>query len=359
MSSTTTAKPTRRLGLVSTTALVVGGIIGTGIFTAPAEVAQFGWVVYPAFAIVTVGSILLALTFASLARRYSESGGPSYGYAREAFGEFTGFISAWGYWIQGWTGQATIAVAGAGYAASLFGLDGNGTPLLFLALAILWIPVIPNLIGTRSVGNIQVITTFLKLLPLIAVGVVGLIMFKAGDIGSVEPSAASSPLAAIAPAAVLLLFSFLGMEGASVAADRVDNPRRTLPKAVVFGVIICAAVYLVGIAGVQATIPQSTLANSTAPFSDAATVLVGASWAGSLISVAAIISALGALNGWTMVNGEMVNAAARDGVFPNVSASAPGTIPVRAIVINTILATILVFSAASDGFQACSRPWRC
>ena len=115
-----------QLGLLATGASVVGGIIGTGIFTVPAAVAEFGWMAYPAFAVVTVGSVMLAVTFGALARDDPRDGGPAYGYAQQAFGPFTGFLSAWSYWIQGWTGQATISVAGAGYLIALIGVSGLG-----------------------------------------------------------------------------------------------------------------------------------------------------------------------------------------------------------------------------------------
>ena len=100
--------PDDRLGLFATVAIVVGGIVGTGIFTVPAPLAAYGWLSVPAFALVGAGSLTLALTFARLVRRTRRSGGP-YVYADDAFGRFAGFLAAWTYWIQGWTGHATIA----------------------------------------------------------------------------------------------------------------------------------------------------------------------------------------------------------------------------------------------------------
>src|SRR3954452_16600478 len=154
--------PDDRLGLFATVALVVGGIVGTGIFTVPAAVADYGWLTVPAFVIVGLGSLAIALAFADLVRRTRRSGGP-YVYAEDAFGPFAGFLAAWTYWIQGWTGHATISVAGAGYLASLIGAgDGRATTLV-LAAAILVLPVVNNLVGTRSVGAVVVGTTVLKI----------------------------------------------------------------------------------------------------------------------------------------------------------------------------------------------------
>jgi len=142
--------PDDRLGLFATVAIVVGGIVGTGIFTVPAAIADYGWLSVPAFAVVGGGSLALALTFARLVRRTRRSGGP-YAYADDAFGQFAGFLAAWTYWIQGWTGHATIAVAGAGYAEALLGLGSSRLTTFAVAGAVLWLPALNNLVGTRSV----------------------------------------------------------------------------------------------------------------------------------------------------------------------------------------------------------------
>lgn len=165
--------PDDRLGLFATVAIVVGGIVGTGIFTVPAAIADYGWLSVPAFAVVGGGSLALALTFARLVRRTRRSGGP-YAYADDAFGQFAGFLAAWTYWIQGWTGHATIAVAGA---------------------------------GTRSVGAVAVATTVLKIAALAIVAVAGLLAFHAGDVGPVRAHGGSWDGAAqrIRPAAFLVL----------------------------------------------------------------------------------------------------------------------------------------------------------
>jgi APA family basic amino acid/polyamine antiporter len=342
---TSAEQPRAQLGLLATGALVVGGIIGIGIFTVPAAVAKFGWMAYPAFAVVTVGSLLLALTFAALARDDPRNGGPAYVYAQQAFGPFTGFLSAWSYWIQGWTGQATISVAGAGYLIALLGVGGSGW-VLAMSLVFVWLPAVVNVVRPGAVGGFQVITTILKLVPLIAIGVAGIVLLDPGNIG--RPHSTGTALGALGPACAVLLFSFLGMEGAAVAAGRVRNAARTIPRATVLGVLVCAGVYLIGLLGVQGSVPQSTLMTSSAPFAAAAQAITGAHWPAHVIEVVACISALGALNGWTMVNGEMAEAAARDRLFPDaVGRRDARGIPVLAIVLNTVLATLLLIVNAA------------
>jgi APA family basic amino acid/polyamine antiporter len=334
-----------RLGLAATVALVVGGIVGTGIFTVPAAVARYGWLTIPAFVIVAAGSLAIALCFAQLVRRTTRSGGP-YVYAEDAFGPFAGFLAAWTYWIQGWTGHATISVAGAGYLASLIGAgDGRGTTLA-LAAIVLVLPVLNNLVGTRSVGAAVLLTTVLKITALVVVAIVGLALFDPGNVGSVQ--AHGGHVAQALPAVcALLLFSFLGMEGAAVATNRVRAPQRNVPRAIVLGVLGVSVVYLAGTLAVQGTLPQDQLAQSSAPFADAAEKLFGGAWAAKTIAAVAVLSALGSLNGWNMVNAEMVAGAARDRVFPPVFARRTRGLPVLALLTNSVLALILILVNAT------------
>jgi APA family basic amino acid/polyamine antiporter len=327
-------EPDHRLGLAATVALVVGGIVGTGIFTAPAAVASYGWLTIPAFVIVGLGSVAIALAFARLVRRTRRSGGP-YVYADEAFGPFAGFLAAWTYWIQGWTGHATISVAGAGYLASLLGAGGGRSTTLALAAIVLLLPVLNNLVGSRSVGAA-------------VVAIVGLVLFDADNVGSVQ--AHGGDVATALPAAcALLLFSFLGMEGAAVATNRVQHPHRNVPRAIVAGVVGVGILYLLATLAVQGALPQETLARSSAPFADAARELFGGDWAAKVIAAVAVLSALGSLNGWNMVNAEMVAGAARDGFFPPVFRRRTRGLPVLALLTNSALALALILlNAAGD-----------
>jgi APA family basic amino acid/polyamine antiporter len=357
--STTAARPTEtaaepepdhRLGLAATVALVVGGIVGTGIFTAPAAVATYGWLTVPAFLIVGLGSLAIALSFARLVRRTRRSGGP-YVYADEAFGPFAGFLAAWTYWIQGWTGHATISVAGAGYLASLIGAgDGRGTTLT-LAAVVLILPVLNNLVGTRSVGAAVVVTTVLKITALTVVAIVGLALFDAGNVGSVHAHGGDEA-AALPAVCALLLFSFLGMEGAAVATNRVRDPRHNVPRAIVAGVAGVGILYLLATLAIQGTLPQDELAQSSAPFADAARELFGGDWAAKVIAAVAVLSALGSLNGWNMVNAEMAAGAARDGFFPPVFRRRTRGLPVLALLTNSALAlALIVLNAAGDALS--------
>ncbi|XXJ62095.1 amino acid permease [Embleya sp. MST-111070] len=322
---------------------MVGSIIGTGVFALPAALAPYGPISLVAFVIVTVGALALAVTFGRLARRVPGSGGP-YVYAREAFGEFAGFLNAWSYWITAWAGNAAIVVAWVGYVEVFVNTGHNKWGSVAIALTGLWIPAAINLAGLRSMGAFQIVTTVLKFVPLILMGTVGLFFLDTDNLGAFNAHG-GSPMGAISAAAAIALFSYIGLETVSVAAGRVREPGRNVPRATVYGTLACAAVYLLGTLAVFGAVPHAELVASTAPFTDAADHMAGGSWAGNAVAVAAIVSGIGALGGWTMICAEMPYAAAREGLFPKAFARKRGDTPVFGILAATILASLITVAA--------------
>src|SRR5690349_14443561 len=214
-----TGRHARRFGLPVATALVMGNIIGGGIFLLPASVAPYGTVSLVAFGVLTVGAIALALVFGRLAERDPRTGGP-YVYAREAFGDFAGFLAAWAYWITTWVSNAALAVAAVGYLDVLIPVGEHRWTACLAALVIQWLPALANYAGTRYVGAVQVVSTVLKLVPLVLVAVGGLFFFDAGNLGPFQASGESA-MGAVSAAAAILLFSYLGVESAAVSAGEV------------------------------------------------------------------------------------------------------------------------------------------
>ncbi|MEV5958892.1 amino acid permease [Streptomyces sp. NPDC051987] len=324
---------------------MIGSIIGTGVFALPSALAPYGPISLVAFVAVTLGALALALTFGALSKRVPASGGP-YVYAREAFGEFAGFLNAWSYWITAWAGNAAIVVAWVGYVEVFVNTGHDKWVSVLLALVGLWIPAAINLTGVRNMGAFQVITTVLKFVPLIFMATVGLLFIDSHNFGPFNASGQSA-LGAISAAGAIALFSYLGLEAASVVAGRVREPERNVPRATVYGTLICAVIYILGSLAVFGTVSHGKLGGSTAPFTDAANNIFGGTWAGDIVAVAAIISGIGALNGWTMLCAEMPYAAARDGLFPQAFARlrGEGGVPAFGIVASTVLASLItVFS---------------
>ncbi|MEU6890809.1 amino acid permease [Streptomyces sp. NPDC046557] len=333
------------------TCLVMGNIIGGGIFLLPASVAPFGSISLVAFGVLTLGAIALALVFGRLAERLPQTGGP-YVYARAAFGDFAGFLAAWSYWITTWVSNAALAVAAVGYLRVLFPALGAHTWSMCLgALAVQWLPALANLAGTRYVGAVQLVSTVLKFVPLLLVAVGGLFSFDPANLGPFQATG-QSPVGAVSASAAILLFSYLGVESAAVSAGEVRDPARNVGRATVLGTAGAAAVYLLGTLAVFGLVAHDKLVASQAPFSDAVDAMFGGTWGGTVVACAAVVSMVGALNGWTLLSAQTPYAAARDGLFPKVFETKRRGVPVAGVLVTSVLASALTvynYTAGGDG----------
>ena len=340
----------RSLGLWMATALVIGNMIGSGVFLLPAAMAgTAGPVSILAWVFTGIGAMLLALVFALLGRTYPKTGGP-YVYARKAFGDFIGFQTAWSYWINAWVGNAAISIAFAGYLAVFWGDAATNWVSVLVAIGLIWILTIANILGAREAGAIQVVTTVLKFVPLLVIGVVGLFFM---DSANFEPFTLSSGFDwGISGAALLTLWAFIGLESATVPAEEVKDPEKTIPRATIVGTAAASLLYLVATLALFGMIASSTLAGSTSPFADGANVIFGGTWGGKAIAVVAMISIFGVLNGWILLQGRAALGAAQDGLFPKQFARVDrkrGT-PVFGLVISSVLITgLLLLNLRSSG----------
>src|ERR1700761_1953972 len=157
----------RALGLPSATALVVGSIIGTGVFTMPAVMAGAGTSSLLVLGVIAVGALLLGVMFGQLTKRIPTSDGGLYAYSRHEFGDFAGYLTAWCYWITAWAGNAAIVSSWVLYVESLFSITHPSAWTNFgIAACGLWIPAVVNLVGVRQMAWFQNITVVLKFLPL-------------------------------------------------------------------------------------------------------------------------------------------------------------------------------------------------
>lgn len=337
----------RRFGLPVATALVMGNIIGGGIFLLPASVAPFGTISLLAFGVLTVGAIALALVFGRLAARDPRTGGP-YVYAREAFGDFAGFLAAWAYWITTWVSNAALAVAAVGYLDVLIPVNDHRWTACLAALVIQWLPALANFAGTRYVGAVQLVSTVLKFAPLLLVAVGGLFFFDPDNLGPFNASG-SSGIGAVSAAAAILLFSYLGVESAAVSAGEVKDPRRTVGRATVIGTAGAALVYLLGTLSVFGTVSHDRLVTSTAPFSDAVNAMFGGAWGGWAVALAALVSMTGCLNGWTLLSAQTPYAAAKDGLFPAAFARRRRGVPTVGVGVTVVLASLLTVYNYTSG----------
>ncbi|MDQ4088318.1 MAG: amino acid permease [Pseudomonadota bacterium] len=335
-------------------ALVMGNMIGSGVYLLPTALAPLGWNAVVGWLITIGGTLCLALVFARLARTFPLAGGP-YVFVREAFGRPAGFAVAWAYWISVWVANAAISVAAVSFLSVFVPAIGEAAGLpAVLAVVMIWTLTTLNCLSIRAAGGFQLVTVLIKVLPIIgAIVIAALVGLGAAPqhqpLPPFEP--ASFGASGIAAAGALTLWAMQGFETATIPAERVQHAERTVPRATLIGTALTGALYLVACTAVAMLLPLATASASDAPFSDFARLYLGQEAALAIAGFAAV-SAIGALNGWTLIQGELPLALARDGSFPAWfgKTSAAGT-PVRAHLVSSSLVTILVLANYSRSMQ--------
>lgn len=336
------------LGLAMVTSLVVGNMVGSGVFLLPASLAPYGGASLVGWLVTTAGSILLGLVFARLARRLPAAGGP-YAYTHQAFGEFAGFLVGWGYWISCWSAVSAIAVAMTGYLGDLApALTRTPAAAAGTAISAIVLLTAVNIAGVRQSGWVQLATTILKVLPLVAVALFGLPRLVPANFAPFNPTDGSA-FGAVQACVALTLWAFLGLESGTVPAGDVRDAARTIPRATVLGVVIASLLYVAATVAVMGMVPREVLASSSAPFAEAARTLWGPH-AGTLVAAGAFISCFGALNGWILVASQVPAAIARRRLFPAFFArlSGRGT-PALGLALSGVLSSILVAANFTKG----------
>jgi APA family basic amino acid/polyamine antiporter len=331
------------LGFWMCSSLVVGNIIGMGIFVLPSALAPFGLNAFIGWAITLMGCLCIAHLFARLAGSLPNEDGP-YGYTRRAFGNGAAFFVMWCYWVSIWLTNATLVVGIVGYLAALApALAAKPWLQQLVAHALVWTFILVNLRGARTSGAVQVLATLLKLLPLAGAVLLGAYVLLT-DPGAYAAHLPQTPLSleATAAAATVSLFAMLGVECATIPARQVADPERTIPRATMFGTFATAAIYVMVTAVLLLLLPQAELARSAAPFVD----LFQRYWsadAGRWLAVFVVISGIGALNGWTMIAGEVTVSFANHAVFPAVfKRSNRFGAPTWALVLAGLLASAMI-----------------
>jgi APA family basic amino acid/polyamine antiporter len=328
------------------TALVVGSMIGSGVFLLPATLAPYGAASLIGWGIALCGALLLAATFAKLAVHWPCTGGP-YAYVRRSFGDAAGFGIAWSYWISIWSGMAAIAVAFAGSVGAIFpALTATPMRAAACALVALWTCTIVNLAGLRQAGRLQVLVTTLKLLPLLLFGIVALWFVDAGRYVPFNPSGKTVPQVAQVTV-ILTMWALCGLEVATVPAGATRDAVRTIPRATMLGTLLAGVATILACTVVIGLVPLDVLKDSGAPMAEAAGRVWGPG-AALGIAILAAVSTFGAINGWMLVCAQVSLAAAGDGLFPRAFARVQGNgTPAFGIIVGSVLATVLVIASYS------------
>jgi basic amino acid/polyamine antiporter, APA family len=342
----TIKKPGQKLGFFMAVALVMGNMIGSGVFLLPQGLAPFGWNAIAGWVITIAGALCLAHVLARLTAAHEGAIGPAE-LVEQSFGPLAGFLIGFSFWVSVWTGCVTIAVGAVSYAASFLPILGEHPSLA--ALGVIWAMTGINLLGVRSAGSFQVITTVLKLTPLIVVAVlIGLVLGRDGSAALAPFPAEGLSLPSVNAAAALTLWAMVGFEAACAASHKIDNPQRNVPRATFYGALLSGIIYLIVCAGITLMLPAEKVAASNAPFE----LFVATFWSpgpASLVALFAAISAIGAVNGWTLVQGELPLEMARRRMLPAwFGKTASNGVPVNGLLAATVLGSILIYANSSQ-----------
>lgn len=334
----------RSLGFWMCTALVVGNIIGVSIFQMPSSLAPYGLNAITGWVVNVVGCVFLALSFARLSRAFPGDDGP-YAYTARAFGETPAFLIMWSYWAAVWVSNAAIAIGIVSYSTVFFpALATNvGLPAL-TALGLLWVFVGISLCGVRTACSVQMLTTILKLVPQVAIIILGLwlLMAHPGVYGAHVPANPPS-WRDVSAVSTLALFSMTGIECAMIPASRVRDPARTIPRATLAGTLITGAIYIAISVVPIFLIPQKELAAANAPYADLFARLLGGHYA-KIVAAFILVSGLGVLNGWTLMAGEVGQSLGRHGGFGALSRENRRGAPAVALLITGIITTLMLLT---------------
>ena len=312
-----------KLRLGALVALVVGSMIGGGIFSLPQNMAASADVgaVLIGWAITAVGMLTLAFVFQTLANRKPDLDGGVYAYAKAGFGDYMGFSSAWGYWISAWLGNVgyfVLLFSTLGYFFPIFG-EGNTVAAVIGASVLLWAVHFLVLRGIKEAAFINLVTTVAKVVPLLLFVLIAIFAFKldifTADIWGVKNPDLGSVMNQVRNMMLVTVWVFIGIEGASIFSARAEK-RSDVGKATVIGFItVLLFLVLVNVLSLG-IMTQPELAKLQNPSMAAVLEHVVGHWGAVLISVGLIISLLGALLSWVLLCAEIMFAAAKDHTMP-------------------------------------------
>ena len=322
-------------------------MIGSGIFVMPAQLAPYGWTSIPAWVAAISGALLLAYVLAKLAEARPDATG-TIAIVGAELGAMTGVLVGWAFWVSVWSAIAIIAVTAVRYSAAFVpALAATPLALALWSTALVWLMTLLNLLGARTAGNFQVVTTVLKLLPLIAVVVIiaGFVA-TGGDQLTAHPHPAYSA-SGLTAAMTLAFYALVGFEAASVVAERVRDPKRNILRATMIGTALTGLLYIMVSTGVMFALPQEVIAAAPAPIALFVETFFGRT-AGLAVAAFAVIATVGCLNGWVLIQGELPLGMARAGLLPRwMTITNRQDVSVRLLALGSSCASVLILSSAA------------
>ena len=351
MNSTSLTTPSK-LGLWTSTSLVLGNMIGAGVFLMPTTLASFGGISVVGWVCSALGAFLLAKVFANLSKIMPIADGGPYAYSRRGLGDFAGFLVAWGYLVSVCCANAAIAVSFVSALSTFIpALATHSQLAIATGFAVIWLLTWINSLGILTSGKVQLVMTILKIIPILAIGIVGLFFIHIQNFIPFNNSGTST-LAAITATTTFTFYAFLGIECATIPSGSVVNPEKNIPKATIYGTLIATFIYISSTVSIMGMIPSSQLQQSVTPFADAAVLLWGEAskyW----VSAGVAIAAMGALNGFILIQGQLPYALAKDKLFPAVFAKTNNKgVPAIGMAISSVFISLIMSMNYTKGLVA-------
>jgi arginine:ornithine antiporter/lysine permease len=359
-SATSPSQTKLRLGAL--TALVIGSMVGSGVFSLPQNMASgagplailIGW------GITAVGMLALVFVYQSLAVRKPRLDAGPYAYAKAGFGPFIGFNSAWGYWISAWIGNVSYAVivfSALSYFYPAFG-DGNTWQAVLGASVLLWLIHVLVLAGVRQAAIVNLVVTIAKIAPIVLfIGIIA-VAFKVdvfnADFSGLGNASLGSIMNQVKSTMLVTLWVFIGIEGASVFSARAER-RKDIATATVLGFLTCLALYALVSLLSLGIINQPELAALKNPSMAGVLEAVVGTWGAILINLALVVSVAGAFLSWTLLAAEVPHVAGKDGTMPKFFAhESDRGVPSTSLLITNLLvqAFLIITLFAQSTYQA-------
>jgi putrescine:ornithine antiporter len=341
------ADSSKKMSLFGLTTLVAVNMMGSGIIMLPANMAQLGAVSLLSWIITAVGSMAIAYCFAQCGIFCNRSGGMS-AYSEEAHGKSAFFLCSFLYFLSLAIGNVAIGISAVGYLTSFIPWLGSGAiPLFVGTVVLLWLTTVANFGGPNITGKIGSVTVWGVIIPVAGLSLIGWFWFKPDVLIAAWNPNNIAVSDAIAQSIPLTLWAFLGMESAAQSSDAVENPKRDVPLACLFGTLGAAVVYILSTTVIQGIVPNAELANSSAPFAYVYAQMFNPT-VGNIIMVLAVMACIGSLLGWQFTLAQTAKMTADQGMFPKLfSKVTASNAPIIGMIVCGVLQTLLALSTIS------------
>jgi putrescine:ornithine antiporter len=350
------AKPLKRMSLMQLTFIVAVNMMGSGIIMLPTNMAKVGAISLLSWIVTAVGSMAIAYGFAQAGLFNQRPGGMS-AYAEDAYGKSGYFMVFFLYFLSLAIGNVAIGISAVGYLATFFpALSATPIATCLSVIALLWLTTVANFGGPNLTGRIGSITVWGVIIPVGLLSIIGWFWFSSATFAAAWNPQGMSLAQGMGSSIALTLWAFLGMESAAQNSAAVENPKRDVPLACLFGTLGAAFIYILSTTVIQGIVPNADLAKSTGPFGLAYAQMFNPT-VGSIIMALAILACLGSLLGWQFTIAQTGKSAADERMFPaffsKVNAmGAPITGMIFLGVVQSLLALSTISPSLSEQFSA-------